>query len=60
VDEDEDKDEGCRVAGDSDGEVEGRMEGRGGIDCISGTNKVLRVIVVNLEPTVVVDTALHC
>ena len=28
---DEDEDEGGRVVGDGDGEVEGRMEGRGGV-----------------------------
>ena len=39
MDEDEDEDEGGRGAGDVDGEVEGRMEGRGGVDCKSGTNK---------------------
>ena len=50
---DEDEDEGGGVAGD--GEIEGRIEGRGGVDCKSGTNKVSRVDSV---PTVTVGAAL--
>ena len=45
---DEDEDEGGGVAGD--GEIEGRIEGRGGVDWKSGTNKVSRV--VDSVPTV--------
>ena len=50
MDEDE---EGGGVAGD--GEIEGRIEGRGGVDCKSETNKVSRV---DLVPTVTVGAAL--
>jgi hypothetical protein len=57
VDEDEaDEDEGGGVADDGDGEVEGIMEGRGGVDCKSRINKVSRV--VDSEPTDTVDAAL--
>ena len=42
------------VAGD--GEIEGRIEGRGGVDCKSGSNKLSRL--VDSEPTVMVDAAL--
>jgi hypothetical protein len=49
-----DEDEGGGVAGD--GEIEGRIEGRGGVDCISGTNKVSKV--VDSVPTVTVGAVL--
>jgi hypothetical protein len=50
---DEDEDEGGGVAGD--GEIEGGIEGRGGVDWKSGTNKVSRV--VDSVPTVTVGAA---
>jgi hypothetical protein len=47
---DEDEDEGGGVGGDH--EIDGRIEGKGGVDCKSGTNKVSRE--VNSVPTVTV------
>ena len=51
---DEDEDEGGGVAGD--GEIEGGIEGGGGADWKSGTDKVSRV--VDSVPTVTVGAAL--
>ena len=51
---DEDEDEGGGVGGDH--EIDGRIEGKGGVDCKSGTNKVSRG--VNSVPTVTVGAAL--